>query len=232
MSDTTALLIGNQTLLDDAQTGVFKDLPCDTLTIGAPYVDALQHYDIIIDLELDRYPQRLKQYLMLDGTLVVGCAVFKSLHEMVADADWPVQCRLFGINALPGMLQRDVLEVSRYSTHQDDALLSLTQGLDADIEWVADRVGMVTPRMLALILNEAFWMHTEGAATPEAIDNAMRKGVNYPKGPFAWAAQIGHQHLVDLLKALQSDGQPARYPIAPALRQAALQDQIKLNETR
>lgn len=45
----------------------------------------------------------------------------------------------------------------------------------------------VALRVISCIVNEAFLALSEGVATAEDIDRAMKLGANYPKGPFEWA---------------------------------------------
>ena len=46
-------------------------------------------------------------------------------------------------------------------------------------------------RILTSVINEAQWAYHDGVADQEDIDIAMRAGVNYPLGPFAWGERIG-----------------------------------------
>ena len=50
-----------------------------------------------------------------------------------------------------------------------------------------------------MLINEAFEAALQGVASPEAIDLAMRFGVNCPFGPFAWAERIGERTILDVL---------------------------------
>ncbi|MDP6601613.1 MAG: 3-hydroxyacyl-CoA dehydrogenase NAD-binding domain-containing protein [Phycisphaerales bacterium] len=68
-------------------------------------------------------------------------------------------------------------------------------------------------RILSAVLNEADWANRDGVAEPVDIDVAMQAGVNYPRGPFKWRAQIGEARVRDTLDALESlfgDGRFAR----------------------
>ena len=59
-------------------------------------------------------------------------------------------------------------------------------------------------RTVAMLANEAADAVTQGIARPEAIDIAMRKGVNYPRGPLAWADAIGVAHVATVLRESRS----------------------------
>ncbi len=66
-------------------------------------------------------------------------------------------------------------------------------------------------RILAAVLNEAAIALGEQIATGGDIDLAMIKGTNYPKGPLAWAEQIGHRTVRGVLKGFNTTVAPGRY---------------------
>jgi 3-hydroxybutyryl-CoA dehydrogenase len=53
----------------------------------------------------------------------------------------------------------------------------------------------------------------EGAANQQDIDLAMKRGTNYPWGPFEWATRIGWNETYSLLNRLSAED--ARYQPAP-----------------
>ena len=74
----------------------------------------------------------------------------------------------------------------------------------------------VFARMLAAVINEAGLALDEGVATRVDIDLAMVKGTNYPKGPLAWADEIGVRTVRGVLNQLNL-GSDRKYPLARAL---------------
>lgn len=54
-----------------------------------------------------------------------------------------------------------------------------------ELSWLP--LGFITPRIKAMIVNEAFYALDEEVASREDIDRAMVYGVNYPSGPFSWS---------------------------------------------
>ncbi|RFN58770.1 3-hydroxyacyl-CoA dehydrogenase NAD-binding domain-containing protein [Marixanthomonas ophiurae] len=73
-------------------------------------------------------------------------------------------------------------------------------------------------RVLVMLINEAadalFW----NIASAEDIDNAMTKGVNYPKGLLAWADEKGIDWCVEKLDAMYDEYHEERYRCSPLLR--------------
>jgi 3-hydroxybutyryl-CoA dehydrogenase len=73
-------------------------------------------------------------------------------------------------------------------------------------------------RIIAMLINEAADALHYGVATREDIETAMTKGVNYPKGLFAWAEEIGVQNIVNQLDTLYQKYGEDRYRCSPNLR--------------
>lgn len=86
------------------------------------------------------------------------------------------------------------------------------------IEIVEDEVGLVFPRILSMIINEAAFALTEGTAEAKAIDQAMKKGTNYPLGPLEWAEKIGLDDVYAVLSGLYREFGEERYRPAPLIR--------------
>ena len=78
----------------------------------------------------------------------------------------------------------------------------------------------VSLRVISCIVNEAFLALSEGVATAEDIDRAMKLGANYPKGPFEWVEEIGASSVLKTLDSLRAAYGDA-YLAAPALRERA-----------
>lgn len=73
-------------------------------------------------------------------------------------------------------------------------------------------------RVLVMLINEAADALFLNIGTVEAIDNAMTKGVNYPKGLLAWADEKGMDWCVEALDNLYNEYHEDRYRCSPLLR--------------
>ncbi|RMB62885.1 3-hydroxybutyryl-CoA dehydrogenase [Dokdonia sinensis] len=77
---------------------------------------------------------------------------------------------------------------------------------------------LIFDRILVMLINEAadalFW----NIASAEDIDNAMTKGVNYPKGLLAWADEKGIGWCVEQMDGLYEEYREDRYRCSPLLR--------------
>lgn len=73
-------------------------------------------------------------------------------------------------------------------------------------------------RVIVMLINEAADALFLNIASAEDIDNAMTKGVNYPKGLLAWADEIGIDACVNALDRLYDEYHEDRYRCSPLLR--------------
>jgi 3-hydroxybutyryl-CoA dehydrogenase len=81
--------------------------------------------------------------------------------------------------------------------------------------------GTVLTRILAMLINEAVDAVHLQVATPEAVDVAMTKGVNYPKGLLAWGDAMGWPSVLATLDALRAEYGEDRYRASVLLRRMA-----------
>lgn len=105
------------------------------------------------------------------------------------------------INAWPGFLERGLIEVS---ADKDGAALtkSIFQKLDWKFQLMPNVPGMISARVISMIVNEAYYALEDEVSTKEEIDIAMKLGTNYPYGPFEWSRKIGLRNIHSLLSHL------------------------------
>lgn len=79
----------------------------------------------------------------------------------------------------------------------------------------------IVDRVVVMLINEAADTLDRGIASMQDIETAMTKGVNYPKGLFAWADQLGIQYCVNEMDKLFNRYHEERYRCSPLLRDMA-----------
>lgn len=77
---------------------------------------------------------------------------------------------------------------------------------------------LIFNRILVMLINEAADALFLNIASAEDIDNAMTKGVNYPKGLLAWADEKGMDWCVSKMDELYNEFHEDRYRCSPLLR--------------
>jgi 3-hydroxybutyryl-CoA dehydrogenase len=178
----------------------------------------------LTNIDLAKKKQNLK---LLATTLPNTAPILSSSITVTAteQSTWITdKHRLVGIAALPSLLDKPLLEVAPtiYSPKETmDTVSRFLQTLHKQIEIVQDRIGMVLPRILCQMINEAVFAVTEEVALPQDIDTALKLGMNFPFGPIEWAERIGLKQVFAVVDALHRDLQEERYRPAPLLRQMA-----------
>jgi 3-hydroxybutyryl-CoA dehydrogenase len=98
------------------------------------------------------------------------------------------------------------------------AVVGLFQAAGFIVTRLDDVPGMAVMRTVAMLANEAADAVNQGVCSAEAADVAMQKGVNYPRGPLAWADAIGIGQIVTVLTNLAASYGEDRYRVSPLLR--------------
>jgi len=112
------------------------------------------------------------------------------------------------------------LAVARADSCSDAAYAAAVGALQAAgiaVSRVDDVAGLVAMRTVAMLANEAADAVTQGIASADDVDLAMRNGVNYPRGPLAWADAIGLAHVETVLRNLEAHYGDPRYRRSPLL---------------
>ena len=176
----------------------------------------LPQAEVIFDF-VPETPKGLQIYankIVFLNTTLISLSTFTKDHSVTG-------ARFFGFCGLPTFLNRESLEVSVVQEGDVAGLQEICGRLNTKYALVADTVGMVTPRIICMIINEAYYTVAEGTATRSDIDLAMKLGTNYPYGPFEWAHRIGLKLVYEVLAAVHLATRDERYLICPLLKQEA-----------
>lgn len=171
--------------------------------------------DAFIDLNFDDATENLNHYLQLEIPVLLSAVKTQLVKELAGKT---TSAPILGINALPTFINRSLLEASFYNEADKSKLETLANALGWECKWVEDRVGMVTPRIIFMIVNEAYFTVQEGTANKADIDTGMKLGTNYPHGPFEWSEKVGLKDVYEVLEALYQDTHDERYKICPLLK--------------
>jgi 3-hydroxybutyryl-CoA dehydrogenase len=104
--------------------------------------------------------------------------------------------------------------------------VGLFQAAGLAVSPLDDIAGLAVMRTVAMLANEAADAVLQGVATPEDVDVAMRKGVNYPLGPLAWADRLGAAALIEVIRNLGQHYGEDRYRVSPLLARKAFAKEL------
>ena len=176
-----------------------------------------------VDLDQKRRNLELLDQALPSTTAIVSSSVTVSATEQ---SSWiKHRSRLVGCGALPTLADKPLIEIAP-TVFSPAGTVEVVQrffkSIGKEIELVQDRVGLVFPRIICQMINEAAFALQGETASPQDIDKAMKLGAHYPLGPIEWADRIGLQQVYAVLEALHGDLAEDRYRISPLLKQMAV----------
>jgi 3-hydroxybutyryl-CoA dehydrogenase len=174
--------------------------------------DLEQHQgaDLYVDLDFTMQEARLSALSRMLPSPVMVNAVLTT----IAEVGYP----FIRINGWPGMLERRVHELVIPDVQAAAQVAQVYEKLGWSFRVAPDIPGMITARILAVLINEAWHTWQDGVSSKEEIDTAMKLGTNYPMGPFEWGACIGIDRVIGLLDVLSRTD--SRYIPANSLKKA------------
>jgi 3-hydroxybutyryl-CoA dehydrogenase len=160
--------------------------------------------DAFIDLSFEPSAERIENLAKLLPKPVLVNSVTDGLSLIHPD--------FIRINAWPGFLSGNLVEAASNEAMQRKASLLFGE----DLVFVKDEPGFVSARIVAMIINEAYFTWEAGTSSKEDIDIAMKLGTGYPFGPFEWAQMIGVERIAGLLWRLKEKS--SLYELAQSLK--------------
>ena len=150
--------------------------------------------DAWIDLLFDAQQERIAILQKLLPRPVIINSVCSTLRDMPGE--------FIRINGWPTFLRRPLLETATTDEARKTEAEKIFRAFHKTTSWVPDVPGFVAARVVAMIINEAYFALAEQVSTKTEIDTAMKLGTNYPFGPFEWSERIGLQNIGKLLELL------------------------------
>jgi 3-hydroxybutyryl-CoA dehydrogenase len=102
------------------------------------------------------------------------------------------------------------------------AMTGLMQAAGFAVSIIDDVPALAVLRTVAMLANEAADALNQRVASVADIDLAMRKGVNYPRGPLEWTDELGSVYILQALDNLAAWYGDGHYRASPLLRRKAM----------
>ncbi len=120
-------------------------------------------------------------------------------------------------NPVPVMKLVEVVKGRATSDETTRRTLELAKKMGKTPVPANDRPGFVSNRVLAPMINEAFWAWQEGVAEPEHIDQIMTLGCHFPMGPLRLADYLGLDVCANILNVMREGLGSEKYAPCPKL---------------
>ena len=198
---------------DDLQK---KELSFNNLNVESLYTNNPDEFfsakaDAYFDWQFENSPDRIAKLEDLQGIVLIN-SVIDTLGETTSKNNF------IRINGWPGFMNNSLKEIA--TTNEANAI-QFFDAMGWQFKLVPDIPGFLTPRIISMIINEAYYTLEADVSTKQEIDVAMKLGTNYPFGPFEWAEKIGLKKIHQLLQKLSESNR--RYiPCDLLIKEAAL----------
>ena len=180
----------------DKITAADKDAALARIKTSTNYAD-LAAAQLVIEAATENYELKLKilkqaEAVLPPETLIASNTSSISITKMAAATGRPEKfIGMHFFNPVPMMALVEIIRGLQTSDETHAAVHALALALGKSPITVKNAPGFVVNRILVPMINEAFYVLSEGTATAEDIDAGMKLGCNQPIGPLALADMIG-----------------------------------------
>ena len=184
-----------------------------------------ENADIAIEVMSESIDTKRMIVAALDAALTLDAVLLTSALSTTATlvGAWVQHAeRLVGFAALPPLAPGGTIELAaglRSDAAAVDRACEFFTSIGLETALVKDSAGLVLPRIVCGLVNEAASALAEGVAGVKDIDMAMRLGTNYPRGPLEWGDLIGLDVVLSVLRGLHDETGDDRYRPASIIRQ-------------
>lgn len=172
------------------------------------------------DLEVKRQAWReLSEVVAADPLLATNTSSL-SITEIATFSGTPK--RFCGMHFFNPVALMPLVEVVQALNSDDETITrarSFVEGIGKTPIVCRDKPGFIVNRLLIPYLNDAVHALSEGVASAEDIDTAMKLGANMPIGPLALVDLVGLDVSLAAAESLYREFGDSKFRVAPLLRQ-------------
>ncbi|GFR42974.1 hypothetical protein Agub_g3973 [Astrephomene gubernaculifera] len=188
-------------------------------------VEALRGADFIIEAVAEDEALKKEVFRNLDKATRVGTILASNTSSIsitrIASATTKPH-RVVGMHFMHPATVVPLVEVAKgmHTSQQTyESARSFAEHLGKTVCVSLDRPGFLVYRLLMPLINEAFFLLSEGVGTAEDIDRSMRLGTNMQAGPLRMADNIGLDTCLNIMRTLYSQFGDPKYRPCPLLVQ-------------
>jgi len=205
-------------------TGAERDAALARIQGSTAYED-LQRAQLVIEAATENYELKVKIVKQLDALLPPEVIIASNtssisitkLAAVTARAERFIGMHFF--NPVPMMALVEIIRGLQTSDATHAAVQAMALALGKTPITVKNAPGFVVNRILVPMINEAFFVLSEGLATPEDIDAGMKLGCNQPIGPLALADMVGLDVCLAVMDVYLAEFGDSKYRACPLLKE-------------
>jgi len=210
-------LVKKEKMSDEARNAALGQITTST-DLGA-----IGQSDLVVEAATENLPLKLEIFGKLDATakpdaIIASNTSSISITKLAAAtkrADRVIGMHFF--NPVPVMQLIELIRGLQTSDDTYDSVEAVSKALGKTPVQVRNSPGFVVNRLLCPMINEAVFAFSEGLASAQEIDDAMRLGCNHPIGPLALCDLIGLDVELAVMQVLFEGFKDPKYRPAPLL---------------
>jgi len=192
---------------------------------GSTQYDDLKSAQLVIEAATENYDLKVKIVKQIDALVAPEVIIASNtssisitkLAAVTGRADRFIGMHFF--NPVPMMALVEIIRGLQTSDATHAAVQAMAVALGKSPITVKNAPGFVVNRILVPMINEAFFVLSEGLATPEDIDAGMKLGCNQPIGPLALADMIGLDVCLAVMEVYLAEFGDSKYRACPLLKE-------------
>ena len=191
---------------------------------GSTDISIVKDADLIIEAATEDMEAKKALFAELNELVKPECILATntsslSITEIAAASGRPDKViGMHFFNPVPMMKLVEIIKGLTTSEETKNTIVELTEAIGKVPVEVEEAPGFVVNRILVPMINEAAFVYSEGLASAEDIDTAMKLGANHPMGPLALGDLVGLDIALAVMETFYREFADSKYRPAPILK--------------